>query len=70
MKTVFRVDASARIGIGHLMRCLALAEALRKQDIQISFVCREHSGHLIELIQQSAIPVTVLPVPVVSDTAS
>lgn len=70
MKVVFRVDASARMGIGHLMRCLTLAESLRKRNVQIRFVCREHTGNLITLLQQKAMPVTVLPAPAVSDTAS
>lgn len=70
MKVVFRVDASTRMGMGHLMRCLTLAEALRKRDAQIRCVCREHSGHLIALLQQLAIPVTVLPALVYEDTKS
>jgi len=41
MKVALRVDASASIGIGHLKRCLALAEALAKVDSQIRFVCRK-----------------------------
>jgi len=70
MKVVFRVDASARMGIGHLMRCLTLAEALRERGVQIRFVCREHMGNLIALLQQQAMPVTVLPAPAVTDATS
>ncbi|BAN36701.1 hypothetical protein SCD_n02902 [Sulfuricella denitrificans skB26] len=70
MKAVFRVDASARMGIGHLMRCLTLAEALRERGVQIRFVCREHMGNLIALLQQQAMPVTVLPAPAVTDATS
>lgn len=70
MKVVFRVDASTQMGIGHFMRCLTLAESLRERGAQIQFVCREHTGNLITLLQQKAMPVTVLPAPAVSDTAS
>lgn len=61
---VFRVDASARIGTGHLMRCLALAEALRERGAQVRFVCREHPGHLAALLRDRAFPVSMLPAPV------
>jgi UDP-2,4-diacetamido-2,4,6-trideoxy-beta-L-altropyranose hydrolase len=49
---VFRVDASTEIGIGHVMRCLTLAEALRLEGEDCRFVCREHKGNLFEKIQQ------------------
>ena len=63
MKVVFRVDASDQMGIGHLMRCLTLAESLRGRGARISFVCREHRGNLIELLRQEDMPVKVLPAP-------
>lgn len=68
MKAVFRVDASAKMGIGHLMRCLTLAEALHERGAHIRFICREHTGNLIALLQQKAVPVTALPSPPTNDT--
>ncbi|VFM98156.1 MAG: UDP-2,4-diacetamido-2,4,6-trideoxy-beta-L-altropyranose hydrolase [Candidatus Kentron sp. G] len=61
MKVVFRVDASNRIGTGHMVRCLTLAEALRDRGKKPRFICRAHPGHLIERLQRQAMPVTVLP---------
>ena len=67
MNIAFRVDASTRIGIGHLVRCLTLAKALRERVVQVRFICREHSGHLLQLLQQQAMQVIVLPPPGDSD---
>ena len=36
-KVLFRVDASSEIGLGHLMRCLALAQHLVELDISVTF---------------------------------
>lgn len=69
MKVVFRVDASARMGIGHLIRCLTLAEALREGGAQMHFICRAHAGDLIALLRQKAMPVTTLPAPAAINTA-
>ena len=63
MKVIFRVDASNQMGIGHLMRCLTLAEALRRRGAEVGFISREHPGNLCELLQKRAIPVVVLPAP-------
>ena len=37
MRAVFRCDATADIGFGHLSRCIALAEALRSFDVSSTF---------------------------------
>lgn len=52
MRFVFRVDASLDIGTGHVMRCLTLAAELRDRGSSCQFICREHPGHLLDLIRQ------------------
>jgi UDP-2,4-diacetamido-2,4,6-trideoxy-beta-L-altropyranose hydrolase len=47
----FRVDASNVIGTGHVVRCLTLAEELRRKGGRCLFICRRQSGDLIEYIQ-------------------
>ena len=60
---VLRADASIEIGSGHIMRCLALAEALVAMGEQCQFICRELPGHLIETIESRGIVVNRLPSP-------
>ena len=52
MKIVFRADASSIIGSGHIIRCLNLAEELKKNGADITFISRAHKGNLNELISQ------------------
>jgi len=52
MRIAFRTDASIQIGTGHVMRCLTLADALRLKGADCTFICRMHSGHLLDLIRQ------------------
>jgi UDP-2,4-diacetamido-2,4,6-trideoxy-beta-L-altropyranose hydrolase len=61
-RVIFRTDASVRIGIGHVMRCLTLAEALRQRGAECRFICREHEGHLLEQIRQRGFDAYALPV--------
>lgn len=61
MNIIFRVDASTRIGSGHVMRCMTLAAALSERGGLCHFVCREHPGNLIEQIRGSDYAVSVLP---------
>ena len=61
MRVVFRADASLQIGSGHVMRCLTLAEVLRARGDECCFICREHPGHLLEVIRQRGFAVTALP---------
>lgn len=58
---IFRTDASLQIGSGHVMRCLTLADELQQRGAEIMFICREHCGHLIDLIEGKGYPVARLP---------
>ena len=60
MKIVVRADASLTMGSGHIMRCLTLADGLKQQGHDISFICREHDGHLADLIGQKGFAVQLL----------
>ena len=63
MKIAFRTDASIQIGTGHVMRCLTLADELTRQGHECRFVCREHHGHLGELITSKGYGLSILPAP-------
>lgn len=39
-RVVFRVDESSQVGLGHMSRCRALAEALLRAGAEVSFYCR------------------------------
>lgn len=52
MQFAFRTDASLQIGAGHVMRCLTLADALRECGVQSTFICRAHTGHLLDLVHR------------------
>jgi len=60
VKVVFRADASIQIGTGHVMRCLTLAEELRRQGHECLFICRAHEGHLGDLISEKGFELHLL----------
>jgi UDP-2,4-diacetamido-2,4,6-trideoxy-beta-L-altropyranose hydrolase len=70
VKVVFRADASSQMGTGHVLRCLALAEALQARGANASLVCRELPGNLIAVIRDRSWPVTVLPAPTTTGSLS
>jgi UDP-2,4-diacetamido-2,4,6-trideoxy-beta-L-altropyranose hydrolase len=67
MKVVIRVDASIRMGMGHLVRCRTLASALRARGVAVHFVCRAHPGHQIDALRAEGYQVSALPAPPPAD---
>jgi UDP-2,4-diacetamido-2,4,6-trideoxy-beta-L-altropyranose hydrolase len=62
MRFLFRTDADAQIGTGHLMRCLALARALRATGAECMFLCRSAGlGSLAERIVAEGHTLLALP---------
>jgi len=52
MKVAFRTDATRQIGTGHFMRCLTLADELKKQGAQIRFISRNLPAHLSDMLNE------------------
>jgi len=61
MRVAFRVDASAKIGIGHVMRSLTLANALLSSGASSMFICRSLPEYLRSLILKNGHTVQLLP---------
>ncbi|MEO7423548.1 MAG: UDP-2,4-diacetamido-2,4,6-trideoxy-beta-L-altropyranose hydrolase [Fibrobacteria bacterium] len=59
----FRVDASARMGTGHMARCLCLADAFAQRGDRIRFVTREFDPSVCEQVARHGHTVLRLPAP-------
>ena len=58
---LFRADGSHRLGLGHIMRCLALAQGLGEIGVKPVFVIRDCEQSLIELIRRQGGDVETIP---------
>jgi UDP-2,4-diacetamido-2,4,6-trideoxy-beta-L-altropyranose hydrolase len=63
MNIVIRTDASVHISSGHVMRCLVLANALRKNGHNVSFITRVQEGDMVDHIYQQSFKVMKLESP-------
>lgn len=69
MRIVLRVDASADIGAGHVMRCLALADAAAACGHRPEFISRALPGNLIEEVRRRGYPCVALEQPLSDEKA-
>ncbi|OWW21314.1 UDP-2,4-diacetamido-2,4,6-trideoxy-beta-L-altropyranose hydrolase [Noviherbaspirillum denitrificans] len=60
-RVAIRADAAVSIGTGHVMRCLAIANALREAGMVVEFVSRELPGNLCDLVHAEGFAVHRLP---------
>jgi UDP-2,4-diacetamido-2,4,6-trideoxy-beta-L-altropyranose hydrolase len=60
MRVAIRADASPGLGFGHVMRCLSLADALREDRAEVTFLCRDLPG-VADLIAGQGHAVCPLP---------
>jgi UDP-2,4-diacetamido-2,4,6-trideoxy-beta-L-altropyranose hydrolase len=65
MNVLIRADAAVHIGSGHVMRCLTLADELRKRGATVAFVCRDFEGHLEKYIVSKGYKCFLLPRPAI-----
>ncbi|WP_431483997.1 UDP-2,4-diacetamido-2,4,6-trideoxy-beta-L-altropyranose hydrolase [Pseudomonas solani] len=61
MRVLIRADASLRIGFGHVMRCLTLADALRDSGCEVLFACAAEPGNALQLIADRGFSTCALP---------
>ena len=58
---VFRTDSSLNIGAGHIMRCMTLAEEIRRFGGKAVFICRELPGMASHWLAQNDWEAITLP---------
>jgi UDP-2,4-diacetamido-2,4,6-trideoxy-beta-L-altropyranose hydrolase len=63
MKILIRTDSSQKIGTGHLIRCLTLADVLKAKDCEVHFVCRALNGNMNYLVEEHGYNLYLLPAP-------
>lgn len=60
---LIRADASTEMGTGHLMRCLALAQAWKDADGQVTFVTACQSEGLLQRLREEGFDIHLLACP-------
>ena len=61
LRIVFRTDANQQIGTGHFMRCLTLADELRRSHADICFVARDLPLYLRQMLKERGFHCIALP---------
>ncbi len=67
MRLFFRTEASSQIGMGHFMRCFALAEEARAQDVAVTFIMTRADDAVVARCDQIGAEVAATGAAVASD---
>ena len=59
-KILIRCDSSSRIGLGHVTRCIALAQAFKDAGIESVFACKTLDGNGIKIIKDQGFSVVTI----------
>jgi UDP-2,4-diacetamido-2,4,6-trideoxy-beta-L-altropyranose hydrolase len=59
VQVFFRVDGDSQIGLGHLVRCIALAQML-KDEFKITFVCKTIPETIVNEIKQLGFNLSII----------
>ncbi len=62
-RVMIRADGSDEIGVGHVMRCLTLADELTRHQCEITFFCKAHNASVIERIEKRGYAVNTIAIP-------
>ncbi|WP_078378902.1 UDP-2,4-diacetamido-2,4,6-trideoxy-beta-L-altropyranose hydrolase [Sutcliffiella halmapala] len=60
MNIIIRTDSSLEIGTGHVMRCITLAKQLKRENADITFICRDFPGSSHAFIESEGFNVHTL----------
>ena len=60
-KIFIRVDSGIDIGIGHMMRCMSLAETLPKTNFEVIFISKKLNNTIYDLISKKIYKICILP---------
>ncbi len=61
MQIAFRTDSSSQIGIGHLVRCLVLADEFKRLGHHCTFICHYFPGHQGAMVEDHGHRLVLLP---------
>lgn len=59
---LIRADGSQHLGLGHVMRCLAFAQGLRKTGVESLFITRNYEQRIVEIIHRHKFDTEPMPV--------